>query len=202
MWEEEQRVRGLRVITGSAKGRPLKSVKGREVRPTADRVKESLFNVIGGRVVEANFLDLFAGSGAVGIEALSRGANSCVFVELMSPHLKVVAENLANTHLEGRAELLRRDARAAVADLSRRQRKFDLIFVDPPYGQELVPACLELIATHGLLAADGWVITEQHHKDPVPDSAGGLTKFRELLFGETVLSIYRGEAPDGGRQES
>lgn len=191
LWEQEQRVSSLRVITGSAKGKPLKTVKGRDIRPTADRVKESLFNVMSGRVVDADFLDLFAGSGNVGIEALSRGARSCVFVELMTPHLKVVEENLTATNLKDRAELLRRDARAAVGDLAHRQRRFDLIFVDPPYGQELVPACLELIDKHGILAEDGWVICEHHGKDPVPDSAGGLTKFRELVFGETVLSLYR-----------
>lgn len=185
----------MRVITGSAKGKPLKTVKGRDIRPTADRVKESLFNVISGRVGDAEFLDLFAGSGNVGIEALSRGARSCVFVELMTPHLKVVEENLAATQLRDRAELLRRDARAAVADLAQRQRKFDLIFVDPPYGQDLVPASLELIARHGLLAEDGWMICEHHRRDPVPESAGGLTKFRELVFGETVLSLYRELTP-------
>ncbi len=190
----------MRVITGSAKGKPLKTVKGRDIRPTSDRVKESLFNVIGQRVADADFLDLFAGSGNVGIEALSRGANSCVFVELMTPHLKVVEENLAYTGLQNRAELLRRDARAAVADLAQRQRRFDLIFVDPPYGQGLVLAALDLIAKHGLLAEGGWVICEHHGKDPIPDTvpladqAGGLTKFRELVFGETVLSIYRGLA--------
>lgn len=202
----------MRVITGSAKGKPLKTVKGRAIRPTADRVKESLFNVIGWRVVDADFLDLFAGSGNVGIEALSRGARSCVFVELMTPHLKVVAENLAATNLKDRAELIRRDARAALVDLGQRQRRFHLIFVDPPYGQDLVPPSLELIAQHGLLAEEGWVICEHDRKDPVPDSAGGLTKFRELVFGDTVLSLYRAMdlmeteprqmAADGGRQQS
>lgn len=195
----------MRVITGTAKGKPLKTIKGREIRPTADRVKESLFNVLGGRVVDADFLDLFAGSGAVGIEALSRGARSCVFVELMTPHLKVVEENLANTNLRDRAELMRRDARAALGDLGNRKRRFDLIFVDPPYGQDLVQVALNLIAD-GLLAEDGWVVCEHFKKDRLPDtipvsnSAGGLTKFRELVFGETVLSIYRGMAPEGGRQ--
>lgn len=195
--EQELEVKRVRVITGAAKGRPLKTVKGREVRPTSDRVKESLFNVIGPRVADAVFLDLFAGSGAVGIEALSRGAARCVFVELMSPHLKVVEENLAVTGLGDRAELLRRDARAAAVDLGNRNRKFDLIFVDPPYGQELVPASLELIAEHALLHDGGWVICEHHKKDSVPaevtgsTSAGSLTKFRELVFGETVLSLYR-----------
>jgi 16S rRNA (guanine966-N2)-methyltransferase len=187
----------VRVITGLAKGRPLKTVKGRDVRPTADRVKGSIFNVIGPRVADADFLDLFAGSGNVGIEALSRGAASCTFVELMTPHLKVVEENLAATGLKDRAELLRRDARAAVQDLGQRRRQFDLIFVDPPYSQELVPQALEGIAAYGLLKPGGWVLCEHHNKDAVPTTvpgageAGGLTRFRELVFGETVISLYR-----------
>ncbi|MFB5083496.1 16S rRNA (guanine(966)-N(2))-methyltransferase RsmD [Symbiobacterium thermophilum] len=192
----------MRVITGSAKGRPLKTVKSRAVRPTSDRVKESLFNIIGSRVVDADFLDLFAGSGAVGIEALSRGARACVFVELQTAHLKVVADNLRTTGLAGRAELIRRDARAALVDLSHRGRRFDFIFVDPPYGQDLVPAVLALIDGHGVLAEDGWVICEHHAKDPVPAAAGGLYRFREVLFGETMLSIYRADARDAGGQNS
>lgn len=186
----------MRVITGIAKGRPLATVKGRDIRPTADRVKESLFNVLGTRVIDAEFLDLFAGSGAVGIEALSRGARRCVFVELMTSHLKVVEENLAKTGLAEGAELLRRDARSAAADLGRRGRKFDLIFVDPPYGQGLVNDALEAIATNQLLNPGGWVACEHYKKDLVltaaagPGQAGGLTRFRELLFGEIVISLY------------
>lgn len=193
----------MRVITGAAKGRPLKTVKGRDIRPTTDRVKESLFNVIGPRVAGADFLDLFAGSGAVGIEALSRGAASCVFVELMTQHLKVVEENLAATGLQERAQLLRRDARAAVADLDKRDSRFDLIFVDPPYAQALVEQALNSITEYRLLKPGGWVICEHHKKDSVPDQvtcpgeAGGLARFRELKFGETTLSLYQQIEPDG-----
>lgn len=193
----------MRVISGSAKGRPLKTVKGREIRPTSDRVKESLFNVLMPRLADCLFLDLFAGSGNVGIEALSRGARQAVFVDLMTGHLKVVEENLTSTGLRERAELLRRDARAAVADLGSRARRFDLIFVDPPYAQDLVPQSLEAISEHGILAADGWVICEHHKKDAVPEaipgtgSAGGLKKFRELNFGETVLTLYRLQGSGG-----
>lgn len=187
----------MRVITGTAKGRPLKTVKSRDVRPTADRVKESIFNVLGPRLPEARFLDLFAGSGAMGIEALSRGAASCTFVELVSSHLKVVAENLAATQLQEHAELIRRDARAAIADLANRGRRYDLIFIDPPYGRDLIPQVLEAIAQTGLLAPEGWAICEHHHRDPVPErvpgtaAAGSLHRFRELIFGETVVSLYR-----------
>lgn len=186
----------MRVITGTAKGRPLATVKGRDIRPTADRVKESLFNVLGPRVVDAEFLDLFAGSGAVGIEALSRGARRCVFVELMTAHLKVVEENLAKTGLAAGAELVRRDARSAAADLGRRGRRFDLIFIDPPYGQGLVDEALEAVAGNQLLNPGGWVACEHYKKDLVltavagPGHAGGLTRFRELVFGEVVISLY------------
>ncbi|HYF95633.1 MAG TPA: 16S rRNA (guanine(966)-N(2))-methyltransferase RsmD [Symbiobacteriaceae bacterium] len=191
----------MRVITGTAKGRHLATVKGRDIRPTADRVKESLFNVLGPRVSGSEFLDLFAGSGGVGIEALSRGARRCVFVELMTPHLKVVEQNLAATGLTERAELLRRDARAAAADLGRRGCRFDLIFVDPPYGKGLVDDALKEITAHRLLKPGGWVICEHHKKDAVltevvsQEQAGGLTRFRELVFGETVISLYELGSP-------
>lgn len=181
------------MITGSAKGRPLKTVKGREVRPTSDKVKGSLFNVIGTRVVDARFLDLFAGSGNVGIEALSRGASAATFVDLQTAHLKIVEENLRYTDLFDRAELLRRDARAALADLGKRGRQYDLIFVDPPYAEDLCPASLEGIAAHGLLAPDGWVLCEHHGKDPMPEAVGALTRFRQLGFGDTTVSLYRVE---------
>lgn len=181
------------MITGSAKGRSLKTVKGQEVRPTSDRVKESLFNVIGARVFEARFLDLFAGSGGVGVEALSRGAAFVTFVDLQTAHLKVVEENLRTTGLIDRAELLRRDARAALLDLGKRGRTYDLIFVDPPYSQELCPVSLAGIAANGLLAPEGWVLCEHHGKDPMPESVGELRRFRELSFGETAISLYRRE---------
>jgi 16S rRNA (guanine966-N2)-methyltransferase len=176
------------------------------VRPTADRVKESLFNVIGPRVADADFLDLFAGSGAVGIEALSRGARSCTFVEIATDHLQVVKENLVETGLAAGAELMRRDARSAVVDLGRRRAQFDLIFCDPPYGQELVPASLSGMVEHHLLRPSGWVICEHHKKDLMPNqvaapqAAGGLVKFRELVFGETVLSLYQRDSEPQGRQ--
>lgn len=195
----------MRVISGAAKGRQLRTVQGREIRPTADRVRESLFNILAPRVVEADFLDLFAGSGAVGIEALSRGARSCVFVELVTSHLAVVAANLKATGLIDKADLLRRDARAAVRDLARRGRRFHLIFIDPPYAQGLAAEALQAIAAEGLLGTGGWAICEHHRKDALPEQfpgsaiAGGLHKFRELVFGETVLSLYRESNPNGGQ---
>lgn len=193
----------MRVIAGTARGRTLKTVRGLAIRPTPDRVRESLFNVLQPVVSGCAFLDLFAGSGAVGIEALSRGAARAVFVEQAAAHLQVLAQNLATTGLAGRAELLRRDALQAVALLARRQETFDLVFLDPPYGQGLVPATLAALAEHGLVAPGGLVICEHHRKDLVPGQAGVLVRCREVVFGETVLSFYRaqpagGSAPGGG----
>lgn len=195
----------MRVIAGTAKGRPLKSVPGREIRPTSDRVRESLFNVLTARVPGAAFLDLFAGSGAVGIEALSRGAASCVLVELVTSHLRIIEENLRTAGLSAGAEVIRRDARSAVHDLARRGRRFDLIFIDPPYGKGLVDEALQAIAAAGLLAPGGWIICEHHRKDLVPavvpgvGAAGSSHKFRELIFGDTVLSFYEESLADGGQ---
>lgn len=190
----------MRVISGTARGRALKTVKSRDVRPTSDRVKESLFNVLAPRVGDARFLDLFAGSGGVGIEALSRAARFCVFVDRSATHLTIVAENLRVTGLSEQSELLRFDARAAVAHLGKRGDQFDLIFVDPPYGEGLVSESLTEIALRGILATNAWVVCEHHKKDLVPDAvpvrpeAGGLWRFRELHFGDTVLSLYRRES--------
>lgn len=183
----------MRVIAGSARGRPLKTVKGLAVRPTTDRVKESLFNVLQSRVPDSSFLDLFAGSGAVGIEALSRGARRAVFVDRAGAHLQVVADNLDRTGLSGQAELLRLDAVQALPVLARRGDRFDLVFLDPPYGQDLVPRTLAALAEQPLVEPGGLVVCEHHRKDPVPARAGTLVRFRELEFGETVLSFYSAE---------
>ena len=187
----------MRVIAGEARGRRLKPPQGRNVRPTADRVRESLFNVLAPRLAGCAFLDLCCGSGAVGIEALSRGAARAVFVDAAAASLRLVAENLAGTGLgeTGRHRLVRAEAARAVADLAARGEHFDLVFIDPPYGQDLLPPVLAALAP--LLAPAGWAIAEHHHRDPVPERAGGLVRFRRLTFGETVLSLYA-HAPAGG----
>ncbi len=181
----------MRVIAGAARGRPLKTVKGLAVRPTTDRVRESLFNVLQPLVAGSVFLDLFAGSGAVGIEALSRGADRAVFVEQAGTHLKIIADNLDKTGLRDRAELLRGDVLNMIPSLGVRGERFDLIFLDPPYGQDLVPRTLAVLAAAAVTVPGGVAVCEHHRKDPVPPSAGLLLRFRELGFGETVLSFYR-----------
>ena len=130
----------MRVIAGAAKGHNLQTIEGLATRPTTDRIKETLFNIIAFDLPEASFLDLFSGSGAIGIEALSRGAAEAVFVENAAECQKVIQANLVHTKLQGRARLLQTDVLSALDRLAAEGKKFDIIFMDPPYeaGQEKV----------------------------------------------------------------
>lgn len=181
----------LRVITGTAKGRRLRAGSGQDVRPTADRVKEALFNVLAPRIVGAVFLDAFAGSGAVGIEALSRGAAAAVFVDNRRQSLDLVRHNLQSTGLASAARLLALDARAAFERLARERASFDIVFIDPPYGDSQAAAALKALVASGIVAAAGLVVVEHHSKDCLPAAEGDLERVRQLSFGETVLSLYR-----------
>lgn len=180
----------MRVIAGSARGHPLKVPRGRATRPTAARTREALFNILGGLVRGSRFLDLFAGSGAVGIEALSRGAALAVFVERDPRAVRVLRENLARTRLETRAEVLALDAGAALRLLGRQGRRFELVFADPPYGNGFPGPLLDLVVRHGLLASAGLVILETCKRNPLPETEGVLRLVRHRRYGDSVLAFY------------
>lgn len=149
----------MRVIAGSAKRLQLKTIEGLDTRPTTDRIKETLFNMIDPWLADCDFLDLFAGSGGIGIEALSRGAREAVFVEKNPKAMDVIRENLAHTRLEERSVTLQRDVNAALVSLDGR-RQFDYIFMDPPYDQLLEKQVLETLKDMDLLREDGMIIVE------------------------------------------
>jgi len=180
----------MRVIAGVAKGHPLKAPKGRGTRPTSDRVREALFNVLAARVPEARVLDGFAGTGALGIEALSRGAGSAVFVEQDGGVAEVLRDNLRRTGLETLARVL-------VQDVSRTGPltplgPFNLLFLDPPYERGWVQRMLEAVGPANLLAADGLLMIEHSRREPAPERVGELERLRQLTYGDTVISIYSG----------
>ena len=135
----------MRVIAGSARHLNLKTVPGMDIRPTTDKTKETLFNVLNADIPYSVFLDLFSGSGSIGIEALSRGAEKCIFVEDSNKALACIDENLTFTKLKDRAEVMPMDVFAALKTLSRKGDKFDIIFMDPPYNRELEKKALEII---------------------------------------------------------
>lgn len=176
----------MRVITGSARGRKLKTLSGLEVRPTTDMVKESLFSIIQFEVQGARVLDLFAGSGQLGIEALSRGAAFCVFVDCSRQAQAVVRENLQAT---GLAKLSRVAAMEAIPFLKSSADTFDLAFLDPPYGQGLLQAALPLLGSR--MSERGIILCESGLKEELPEAAGELSLHRVYRYGKTKLTTYR-----------
>ncbi|OPY57367.1 MAG: Ribosomal RNA small subunit methyltransferase D [Pelotomaculum sp. PtaU1.Bin035] len=180
----------LRVIAGIAKKRQLKSPRGVEVRPTSGRVKEALFNILGPLVEGSNFLDLFAGTGNVGIEALSRGAERTVFVEKSVKNVRIIKENLDITGLEANARLVCLSVNQALPLLGREGLEYDLIFIDPPYHKDLVSDTLNGIVKNGLLKPGGTVVIESGEKDLLPRGTVFLRLFRQEKYGDTFLSFY------------
>lgn len=149
----------MRVISGSARSLPLKTVEGMDTRPTTDRIKETLFNMIHNDIPGCRFLDLFSGSGAIGIEALSRGASICYFVDNSRKAAACINGNLKFTHLEDRAVVLQSDMRSAISRL-RSQEAFDIIFMDPPYLKDLEKEALELLSDAACVDEDTLIIVE------------------------------------------
>jgi 16S rRNA (guanine(966)-N(2))-methyltransferase RsmD len=191
-----------RVIAGSARGVRL-AAPGPGTRPLTDRVKQTLFAVLEPELEDAVVLDLFAGSGAGGIEALSRGAGRAVFVEKDAGAVRVIHENLRRTRLEALARVVRRDALAWLADTSgaAADGPFDIVVCDPPYADvpSLVRA-LEQVAVH--VRPGGLVVSKHFWRDAPPAVIGLLASERERRFGETALTFYRRRAPadDGGAE--
>ena len=188
----------MRVIAGSARGMKLKVPRGGAVRPTADRVREALFSTLAGRLAGAAVLDLFAGSGAIGIEALSRGAESCIFVEKNRTHAAVIEVNLAKTGLAGRARLLRLDVQKALELLTRERFQADLVFMDPPYLSPLIAPVLEQLERYNLLKKGGIATVEHSLRDQ--QWARRYPLKRQKKYGDTALTFICGEhlaAPPG-----
>lgn len=184
----------MRITAGRAKGTHLRAPGG-GVRPTSDRVKEALFNALAPRLADARVLDLFAGTGALGIEALSRGAARAVFVERDPRAVAAIRRNLATAHLDAQAEVRRGAVPGAFDGLEKEGAAFDLIVLDPPYGQELPAGTLRRLAASTLLASGGIIAVEGHWRDD-PGEVPGLRRIRDARYGETGLWFYVKEGGD------
>ncbi|SDE71298.1 16S rRNA (guanine(966)-N(2))-methyltransferase RsmD [Fontibacillus panacisegetis] len=181
----------MRVVSGSARGRNLKAVPGMGTRPTTDKVKEALFSMIGPYFDGGHVLDLFAGTGGLGIEALSRGMDQAVFVDLEYKSIEVVRANLKTTSFEDKAEVYKNDAERAIKALSKREKKFDLVFLDPPYRMKNGDKLMETMDQLDLLNDDATVVLEYESTFVYPDVFGKFTEVRKAEYGETALSIYK-----------
>ena len=178
----------MRVIAGSARRLLLKAPDGMDTRPTADRVKESLFNMLNPDLYGCAFLDLFSGSGAIGIEALSRGAQRAVLVDASMECAGIIKQNLEVTKLGENAEIINEDVYAAIERLRRRGDKFDIIFMDPPYAAGYYVPVMEAIKKADILAAEGYIVAESA-KGVDFTAAEGFKIFKERKCGPAVMNF-------------
>ncbi len=176
----------IKIIAGEIKGRKIKTVKGKGVRPLLARVKKSLFDIIGNRIKNTVFLDLYAGTGSVGIEALSRGAKEVVFIEKDYWAAGVIEENLESLGFKEKAKVWRKDVLQGLPE----KRKFDFIFIGPPYKLELILPTLKIIAQGQILTEKGWIICQHHFREKLPNEYFFYQLFREEKYGDTILSFY------------
>jgi len=177
----------MRIIAGRAGGLKLKSLKGRDVRPTLDRVKESMFNIIAFDLPGAEVLDLFSGFGSLGIEALSRGAAKSDFVEINKAHLKVIEQNLKKAKLFDLAKLYNQDVYLYLKNCS---QKYDIIFMDPPYQKDMSAEAIELIIENDLLKTNGLIISERSESENVEEYEE-LKIIKNKKYGNSLIIIYQ-----------
>lgn len=177
----------MRVISGTARGRKLKELPGLDTRPTTDKVKESAFNIIQFDIEGRSVLDLFAGTGQLGIEALSRGARRAVFVDLAAAAAAVIRQNLGTVGFADHAQVVQSDWRAF---LSACREKFDLIFLDPPYREDLLENALETIAAIDILSEHGIIVCESPWDKQLPELAPPYEKGRDYKYGKIKITLY------------
>jgi len=178
----------MRVITGTARGIQLKTPDGMVTRPTTDRVKEAMFSIIHFEIPGAAVLDLFGGTGQLGIEALSRGAKSAVFVDAGEPACRLIRENLKRTKLDGQGRVIRSDY---LDYLSRTKEQFDIILLDPPYAEVFLESAIKKITEIDILRTGGIIVAERPLGKELPWEFPGYERSKDYKYGKTLLTIYR-----------
>lgn len=181
----------MRIIGGILRGKKLYTAKGRAIRPTADRIRESLFNILGNEVTGTCVCDLFAGTGALGIEALSRGARTVWFVEISTTAIRLIHRNLMGCERVESTRILRRDIRRGLRCLNVFPDGFDLFFMDPPYGKQLVSPTLDHLCRLDAVARDARIVIEHDAAEAVTWNASRLTLEDRRTYGKTHISFFR-----------
>ena len=181
----------MRIITGKARGLKLTTPKNMDVRPTSDRVKESLFNIIGTKIVGTHVLDLFAGTGNLGLEAWSRGAAKIVFIDESQASLQLVRSNIAKAKAEKETTVIKGNAVKVIADLAARGERFDFIFCDPPYNKGLPAQIIEQVAKYDIVISGGYLIVEHSQHEILSDLPIKFEIIRSEKYGETLISFLR-----------
>ncbi len=179
----------MRIVSGKARGLKIKTIESDSTRPTKDMVREALFSIIAQEVPDSIFLDLFAGSGAVGIEALSRGAKCCYFADVNKECTKVILENLQKAKFEDKSTIYTLDYEKVLGKIN--DVKFDIIFIDPPYNKGLGIKAIKLISSYDLLKTNGIIVYETDEVEDIPDVIEIYTKFKEKKYGRNILNFYK-----------
>ncbi|WP_281975624.1 16S rRNA (guanine(966)-N(2))-methyltransferase RsmD [Halobacillus litoralis] len=181
----------MRVIAGDFKGRQLMSVPTHKTRPTTDKVKEAVFHVIGPYFEGGKALDLFAGSGGLGIEALSRGAESCIFVDQQPKAIQTIYDNIKKLDIEERVEVFKTDAMRAIKAAGKRELTFDYIFLDPPYNKFSYKDLMEALLENDLIAESATIVCEHDASEEIPEEVGHLKRLKTDYYGSNIgVSIF------------
>ncbi|MFS1518254.1 16S rRNA (guanine(966)-N(2))-methyltransferase RsmD [Bacillus sp. SCS-151] len=181
----------MRVVSGSCKGMPLKAVPGKSTRPTTDKVKEAIFNMIGPYFDGGYALDLFGGSGGLGLEALSRGMEHCIFVDRDAKAIQTIKTNVEYCKFTDHVEIYRNDAERALKAITKRNLRFSKIFLDPPYKHQKIKNIIELIENNRLLYEGGHIVVEHSTDVKLPNTIGGVSQIKHEVYGITAITIYQ-----------
>lgn len=179
----------MRIISGICRGRKLTPLEGLDIRPTSDRIRETVFNILGTRVKNARVLDLFAGTGALGLEALSRGASHAVFVDVSAAACRTIRQNIDRCRFSGQTDLIQQDLFFPLHDPAVTTRCFDLIFMDPPYDREYIKKIVEKQTIAAILSDSGIIVAEHATKERLSFPLNGLDIFRQKKYSRTTISF-------------
>lgn len=180
---------GLRIISGSLRGKKLHTLPGKKIRPTADRLRESIFNILASRIHKATVLDLFAGTGALGLEAISRGAERAVFIDNDRQALSVIARNIEACNFSNRAQIIRWDIKRNLNCLQAFNPPFDLVFIDPPYNQKTIHPALHNLFKSACLRSEACVVLEHSVDEPLENDLEAFEIVDQRKYGKTLVSF-------------
>lgn len=181
----------MRIISGSAKGRKILSPKSGITRPTLDRIKESMFDMIQNRVYGSKVLDVFAGTGSLGLESASRGATECYLIDRSDETYPLLRENIINLKFEDICKSFNMDSYEALRNFGKKSFVFDLIFIDPPYAKEMIPPAIDIIQQEGLLHKEGLIVTKIDSKEEIYEGTDKIVLTRYKKYGNTTVCFYQ-----------
>ena len=181
----------MRIISGKARGRKILSPETMETRPTLDRIKEAIFNIIQGYIPDAVAVDVFAGTGSLGLEAASRGAKECYLVDKSPVTFPLLKKNIENLKFEDTCTALNMDAYMALKSLAAKGKVFDLIFIDPPYLKNLIPEAMQIVEEKNMLHEDGIIVTKIDATEEIFEGTENIELFRTKKYGNTIVNLYR-----------